>query len=503
MMPMNCFVIKKNDILTLASLYSNTHKKKRKGENKLVYTFYELCWFFLIYSFAGWCAGVVANAVRNRKFVNTGFMNMPFCLSYGVCAVLCCIFLPELRHRIFFLFIGGALLAAFVSIMTGLILEHIFHRKWWDYSKNRFQYEGYFGIWHLLIFGAAIVVMMKFANPLILQILKQIPHFIGRIILIIAYILMGIDFLGSVIAILQLKIKLRRIMQLNENMQKVSENVGNAITVRIQKRMMRAYPNIKTENIKESVRKNTKKEKTVFAEGCCFFKIFWLFLIGAFIGDLVETLFCRYSMGRWMSRSSVVYGPFSIVWGLGCAMFTALLYKYKEKSDRYIFMLGTVLGGAYEYACSIFTELVFGTVFWDYSKLPFNLGGRINLLFCFFWGIAAVVWLKIIYPKLSNLIEKIPIKTGNILTWILILFMIFNAGMSTLALNRYNQRQQGSLQKTPQMTAAAEDSRTDLEKFLDKHFPDKRMEQIYPNAKIVVDGKPVSQKDMKEKRKSS
>ena len=238
MMPVNCFVTKKNDILTLASLYNNTHKKKRKGENKLVYTFYELCWFFLIYSFAGWCAGVVANAVRNRKFVNTGFMNMPFCLSYGVCAVLCCIFLPELRHRIFFLFIGGALLAAFVSIMTGLILEHIFHRKWWDYSKNRFQYEGYFGIWHLLIFGAAIVVMMKFANPLILQILKQIPHFIGRIILIIAYILMGIDFLGSVIAILQLKIKLRRIMQLNENMQKVSENVGNAITVRIQKRML-------------------------------------------------------------------------------------------------------------------------------------------------------------------------------------------------------------------------------------------------------------------------
>lgn len=114
MMPVNCFVIKKNDILTLASLYSNTHKKKRKGENKLVYTFYELCWFFLIYSFAGWCAGVVANAVRNRKFVNTGFMNMPFCLSYGVCAVLCCIFLPELRHRIFFLFIGGALLEAFV-----------------------------------------------------------------------------------------------------------------------------------------------------------------------------------------------------------------------------------------------------------------------------------------------------------------------------------------------------------------------------------------------------
>ena len=112
---------------------------------------------------------------------------------------------------------GGALLAAFVSIMTGWILEHIFHRKWWDYSKNRFQYEGYFSVWHLLVFGAAVVVVMKFSNPLLQQILKQIPHFIGRIILIAAYILMGIDFLGSVVAILQLRIKIRRIMQLNDH----------------------------------------------------------------------------------------------------------------------------------------------------------------------------------------------------------------------------------------------------------------------------------------------
>ena len=44
------------------------------------------------------------------------------------------------------------------------------------------------------------------------------------------------------------------------------------------------------------------------------------------------------------------------------------------------------LGGAYEYLCSVFTELVFGKVFWDYSWMPFNLGGRINLLYCFFWG---------------------------------------------------------------------------------------------------------------------
>ena len=66
---------------------------------------------------------------------------------------------------------------------------------------------------------------------------------------------------------------------------------------------------------------------------------------------------------------------------------------------------------------------MFGTVFWDYSHIPFNLGGRINLLFCFFWGIAAVVWLKGLYPRLSAWIERIPIRWGKAGTWVLIVFM--------------------------------------------------------------------------------
>ena len=85
------------------------------------------------------------------------------------------------------------------------------------------------------------------------------------------------------------------------------------------------------------------------------------------IGDLVETVFCRITIGRWMSRSSVVWGPFSIVWGLGFALFTAILYQHRKKSDSFLFIAGTVLGGAFEYLCSVFTEMVFGTIFWDYS----------------------------------------------------------------------------------------------------------------------------------------
>ena len=160
--------------------------------------------------------------------------------------------------------------------------------------------------------------------------------------------------------------------------------------------------------------------------GCSFYKLVLLFIIGAFLGDITETIFCRITMGRWISRSSVVYGPFSIVWGLGCVLLTMILYQYRNRSDSFIFMMGTLLRRSLRVHLQRVYGIVFGTIFWDYSKIPFNLAGRVNLLYCFFWGIAAVVWMRVLYPRLSDLIEKIPKKPGVIITWLLIVFMAFN-----------------------------------------------------------------------------
>lgn len=169
----------------------------------------------------------------------------------------------------------------------------------------------------------------------------------------------------------------------------------------------------------------------------------------------------------------MVWGPFSIVWGLAIAVVTAMLYKYRSRSDGFLFGMGTFLGGAYEYFCSVFTEMVFGTVFWDYSKIPFNLGGRINLLYCFFWGIAAVVWFKHLYPFVSGMIEKLPVLIGKVLTWGLIVFMSCNIVVSCMALLRYDQRNKGR------------EAEQVWQVWVDEHYGDERMDRIYPNAKSV------------------
>lgn len=462
------------------------------------YTLTDLVWLFFLYSFAGWCTEVCYAAIRCRKFVNRGFVNSPLCPIYGFGSVLFCVFLPELTGDPFFLFLGGMLLASVLEYATGMAMEKIFRKKLWDYSDIRFNLSGYICARYCLLWGALALLTMLVINPLLRGFFRLIPNPVTLAVQWTAVGLLTLDFITTAMAVLNMKITARRLAELSAGMRQTSRLLENRLTAGVQKRMQKSFPSISKDTLVADLKAHSEEagaKDKVFAEGCSFYKLVSLFFIGAFLGDITETIFCLLTTGILMSRSSVVYGPFSIVWGLGCALLTLFLYRYRNKSDRYIFMAGTLLGGAYEYVCSAFTELVFGTIFWDYSGFAFNLGGRINLLYCFFWGIAAVVWLKLIYPLLSGLIEKIPPKTGKIVCNCMIVFMIFNMILSSLALARYTERNTmlsadgmptGIQNTSPdEEVPASALAVTPLEAFLDSRFPDERMERIYPNAKLV------------------
>ena len=427
------------------------------------YTLYQLAWLFLFYSLGGWCVLTLFSLITRRELTNTGFLNLPLCPIYGLEAVTYTVFLKELAGRPVWLFIGGMILSAFFTFLAGFLLERLAHRKWWDFSLSRFSFEGYVRLPSAAVSGLAAVLVLRWGNPLLLRLADAIPSRISFFLLIGIACLLALDFAGSLTSVWALG---RRALDPS------LPSVG-ALRRRIQKRVLHAYPNLSRTASPVPAGEKIPAER-VFAKGCCFYKLTGLFFLGSFLGDVTETIFCYATTGVIMSRSSVVYGPFSIVWGFGCTIFTALLYKYKDKSDRYIFFAGTVLGGAYEYMCSVLSELLFGTVFWDYSHIPFNLGGRINLLYCFFWGIAAVVWLKSLYPRLSRLIESLPVTAGAWLMNLLIVFMAVNLLISGMALGRYAARHTGSPQ-----------AQTRMERILDERFPDERIERIYPNAKLV------------------
>ncbi len=438
----------------------------------MLYTGYELLCFFFFYAFAGWVLEVAFAAFTNKKLANRGFLNGPLCPVYGCGMVFLLVFFGGLLHNLFFLFLGSMVVTSLLELLTGKLMEKLYGRKWWDYSDYKYNYGGYVCLRFSLIWAAGAVVLMRWVNPFVTSVIRLIPALVGRIILIALVVLLVCDWLVTTKAVLRMKKQGRRIQELTEGMNRLTDRMGSAIFGVIQRRMAKAFPNIREERAIPA-KAEEKEEAKAFAEGCCFHKLVWLFFLGAFLGDITETIWCYVTMGKLMSRSSVIYGPFSVVWGLAVVMLTLLLDRYKDKPDRYIFIFGTVVGGAYEYICSVFTELAFGTVFWDYSHIPFNLGGRINLLFCFFWGIAALVWLKFVYPFLSRLIERVPKRVGTWLSRLFIVFMVFNMAVSALALARYSDRAEGK---------PAENV---FERFLDEHYPDERMEKIYPNAKMT------------------
>lgn len=458
------------------------------------YSGWELLAFFFIYSFVGWCGEVIVAALHHKKFVNRGFINGILCPIYGLAAVLCAIFLPELRDNIMLLFIGGVILSTVLEYVTGRIMENLFHKKLWDYSHKKFNLDGYICLQYSLLWGVLIVFSVKFLNDIICRGLSYIPYMVQVVLFMVLSIITILDFASTAMTVWGMQSQAKYLVDFPSRIKRTTKPIENALTRLVQRRMKHSFPSIDMDAIVE-VWKEKKERRAIsgerFAEGCGFYKLFSLFFIGAFLGDIVETIYCYLTAGYLMSRSSVVYGPFSIVWGLGCALLTYLLYRYKDKSDRYIFFAGTLLGGAYEYVCSVFTELVFGTVFWDYSGFTFNLGGRINLLYCFFWGIAAVVWLKMVYPFLSKKIECLPKKGATIVCNCLVVFMAYNMIISSLALARYTERNTA----VPASSIEVVDNQTEqtdafpqwLNTYLDEHFDNERMEKIYPNAKIVVE----------------
>ena len=176
-----------------------------------------------------------------------------------------------------------------------------------------------------------------------------------------------------------------------------------------------------------------------------------------------------------MRRSSFVLGPFSLVWGLGTVILTLALSKVRKQNTLSIFLSGFFFGGVFEYLCSIFTEVFFGMKFWDYSYMPFNIDGRTNLLFMFFWGIVALIWFKFIYPSFSEFIERIPPVTGSVLAVFISLFFVYNGIVTSMVMIRTTDRKNHP------------EARNVIEQFIDEEYPNGVVKKLWPNMDFLED----------------
>lgn len=209
-----------------------------------------------------------------------------------------------------------------------------------------------------------------------------------------------------------------------------------------------------------------------FAKGMGIYKLLLVCFIGSFAGVVVELLWCLIRHGYLESRSGLVYGPFNLLYGAGAVVLTVCLYRFRNHSGWISFLGGMIVGTVVEYVCSWGQEMIFGSRSWDYSAMPFNINGRVCLLYSVFWGFLGLFWIKNLYPRMAKWILKIPNKPGKIITVVLTAFLAWNSVVSLAAVHRWTER----LQNQPASNA--------VEQLLDERFPNERLERIYANMEF-------------------
>ena len=125
----------------------------------MAFTYSELLWLFLLYSFLGWILETITAAVKNHYFTNRGLVNLPFCILYGSAAIFITTFTWELDG--IWLYIGSVILATVFEWTAGHFIEKLYHERWWNYSDMRFHLDGYICLRMSAIWGVLSYIMMK------------------------------------------------------------------------------------------------------------------------------------------------------------------------------------------------------------------------------------------------------------------------------------------------------------------------------------------------------
>ena len=194
---------------------------------------YPLLWLFFIYAFLGWCTEVSYAALKSGRFVNRGFLNGPVCPVYGCGAVIVLWVLEPLRGNLLLLFLGSVALTSLLEWLTGFVLERLFHQRWWDYSQEPFNLNGYICLRFSIAWGLACLFVVKLVHPSVLWCIRTIPHPVGVGLLILFSVTMAVDLAATVRTIARINRQLSQLDELAAGIKEMSNELGENLADRV------------------------------------------------------------------------------------------------------------------------------------------------------------------------------------------------------------------------------------------------------------------------------
>lgn len=195
------------------------------------FTWYQVAWFFLSYSFLGWVMESCFVSFQQKHWVNRGFLTGPFCPIYGVGMCTIILALTPVAGNYAALFFGGMVLASLIEYITSAIMEKLFNTRWWDYSTHKFNINGRICLDTSLAWGFLSIFVIKVLHPPIQGMVDKIPVLTGRILLSVFGLYFLADLAVAAVSALGLSRKLKSFAELKLELEtayeksRLSENV--------------------------------------------------------------------------------------------------------------------------------------------------------------------------------------------------------------------------------------------------------------------------------------
>lgn len=185
---------------------------------------YHILSWFIVYSFLGWIWESCYVSVKNKRWVNRGFVNGPFVTIYGVGAVAVYVILRPFTGRVLELYFAGVAVATVLEYVTGVLMEAIFHANWWDYSDKKFNFQGKICLGSSIAWGFFTLILFYILQPMVSSFVDWIPRSTGMILIYVWLVYYVVDFSFSAAAAFDLHSKLQKLEGVLDEFQESFQN---------------------------------------------------------------------------------------------------------------------------------------------------------------------------------------------------------------------------------------------------------------------------------------
>lgn len=218
--------------------------------------------YFVIYSFLGWVMESIVRSIAEKKLINTGFLVGPMCPIYGIGAMIMLLFLDRFENNIPLLFIVSIVVLTIWEYLVGVLLETIFKTKYWDYSDQKFNFQGRVCLTNSICWGILGVLFVKGIHPAIIKLLEKVNIHVLHYAIFIISIVAIVDMIVSVIKVKNIKVTLEKIEELNKEIKEKLKEVKK-LTKETEEASKKLEKGKNSENVKAIVESLKKKRNRI------------------------------------------------------------------------------------------------------------------------------------------------------------------------------------------------------------------------------------------------